>query len=80
MTPADRRLRAQLAANARWAKAEDRTTGTAAARRARFAQFEAQVDPDNKLPAEERARRAESAMKAHMARMALASSKARRTA
>jgi hypothetical protein len=43
-----------------------------------MATFEAQVDPDGILEPAERARRAESARKAHFGRLALASAKARR--
>jgi hypothetical protein len=42
-----------------------------------LAKFEAEADPDGRLPDEERRRRAEHLRKAHMARMALASSRAR---
>jgi hypothetical protein len=37
-----------------------------------MARFEAEVDPDGMLSIQERARRAEHAMKAHMARIRLA--------
>jgi len=73
-----RRLRAQIAANTSWANTTDRTARTAAATAATMARFEAEVDPDGTLPAEERARRAENLRKAHMARLALASAKSRR--
>jgi hypothetical protein len=78
LTAEQRTLRARLAAQSRWAKS-DPQTGTAAARAAFLARFENEVDPDRKLPVAERARRAESARRAHMTRLALASSKARRT-
>jgi hypothetical protein len=39
--------------------------------------FERQVDPNGTLPPEERQRRAESAMKAHMQALALKSSRSR---
>lgn len=42
------------------------------------AKFEREVDPEGKLSAQERAKRAEYARKAHMQRMALKSAKARR--
>jgi hypothetical protein len=51
---------------------------TAAARKEFLRRFEDQVDPERKLDPAERARRAEHAKKAHMARLALASAKARR--
>lgn len=72
MTPAERRARAQLAANARWAKAADREQQTASARAGLRAKFERDVDPDARLTEQERARRVENAMKAHMAAMRLA--------
>ena len=51
---------------------------TAPARRGFLARFERQVDPDGALPAEERERRAQAALKSHMARLALSSADARR--
>jgi hypothetical protein len=78
LTPAERRLRAQLAAHESWAQTPDRTARTSNARAALEAKFERQVDPEGILPPDERARRAESARKAHYARLALASAKARR--
>jgi hypothetical protein len=74
LTPAQRTLRARIAGTATHAAGK---TNTAPARAAWFARFEHQVDPDGTLPAEERAKRARHAMKAHMTRMAFASSKAR---
>lgn len=50
---------------------------TGPARRAFLASFAEKVDPDGVLPEEERARRAEAAMRAHFARLALKSVKAR---
>jgi hypothetical protein len=77
LTPTERSLRAKLAAHERWAR-QDGRTGTEKARAAFLAGFEAKVDPDGVLSPEERRRRAESARKAHFARLALASAKARR--
>lgn len=74
----DRSQAAKIAAHTSWARTEDRTARTAPARRALMAKFEQQVDPSGRLSAEERARRAESARKAHFQAMALASAKARR--
>ena len=51
---------------------------TRAARTAFLAKWAREVDPDGVLPEVERNRRAESALKAHMARLALKSAKARR--
>ena len=71
-------LRARIAANHRWAFAADRTAATAAARAAADARFASAVDPEGKLPPEERERRAASLRKSHYQRMALASVKKRR--
>lgn len=76
----DRRSRlARLAAHSRWAT-EDRTAGTAAARRGFEERFVRLVDPDGVLDPAERARRAESARRAHFIRMAEKSAAARRKA
>ena len=77
VTPGQRATRARIAAHARWAASEDRRQGTAAARAAFLDRFERLVDPEQRLPAEERARRAENARKAHFARLVLLSSQAR---
>jgi hypothetical protein len=71
-------LRARIAANTRWAFVTDRGAATAAARAAANARWDREVDPEGKLPPEERARRAASLRKAHFSRMALASAKKRR--
>ncbi|WP_198152868.1 hypothetical protein [Pseudofrankia sp. DC12] len=72
-----RRLRAQIAANARLAK-EDPVQVTAPARAAFLGKFEREADPDGTLPPEERARRADCLRRAHMQRLALRSVQARR--
>ncbi|WP_235826480.1 hypothetical protein [Candidatus Frankia alpina] len=72
-----RRLRAQIAVNARLAT-EDPVAMTAPARRAFLGKFEALADPDGVLPPDERARRAGHLRKAHMQRLALRSVQARR--
>lgn len=77
MTPEQRRMRASLAANEMWARTPDRSQRTAAARQGALDRFEKQVDPDGVLSPVERAARAENAQRAHMQRMALASSRAR---
>jgi hypothetical protein len=79
LSPEQRRLRAQTAAYMRWSK-EDPREGTKPARAAYMRRFVDQVDPDRTLPELERERRAQAALKGHMARMALASSRARRKA
>jgi len=55
MTPQQRRLRAQIAANARWSRLMARTDQADAARAAIFARLERQVDPDGTLSPEHRA-------------------------
>lgn len=76
LNPAQRKLRAQIAANTRWSREDPAPTG-ARGQAGLLARFEKQVDPDGTLSPEERARRAEAARKAHMQRLALASAKAR---
>lgn len=78
MTPAERVLRARLAAHSLHARLGDETAHTAPARHAFLARFEREVDPRGELPVEERHRRAEHARKAYFTRLALASVKARR--
>lgn len=77
LTPEQRTLRARIAAHARWAKQDPKPAGqrAQAGLRARFRRQAAEQFPD--LPDAELDRRAESAYRAHMARLALASSKAR---
>lgn len=76
MTPAQRSLRARIAAHSKWAQ-QDPVVGTAAARRAFNDRFERQVDPEGVLGEDERHRRAENARKAYFAQLALASARAR---
>lgn len=78
LTPAERSLRARIAVHTSWAQTTDRAARTAPARRAALERFQRQVDPDGSLSEAERARRAEQAMRAHMARLALRSAQARR--
>ena len=77
LSPAERCLRARLAAHTMHARNDARQT-TRAARTAFLARFEAEVDPDGALDPEERRRRAEHARRAYFTRLALASAKARR--
>lgn len=62
---------ARIAALTRWS-AEDAKAGTAKARAAWAARWEREVDPDGLLEPEERARRADCAMRAYMAQLRLA--------
>lgn len=77
LTPAQRALRARLAAHVSWARTSDRSARTAPARLASLARFEALVDPDGVLSAGERAARAESARRAYFVGLALRSSRVR---
>lgn len=77
LTPAQRSMRARVAAYAMHARHDGRAV-TAKARAAFLAGFEQRVDPEGVLPVEERRRRAEQERKAHFTRLALASSRARR--
>lgn len=71
-------LHGQIAAHTRWAHTADRSAATAPARKAFIARFERLVDPEGVLPLDERRKRAESAKKAHMLRLAAASAAARK--
>lgn len=77
LTPEQRSLRSSIAAYTRWSRTDDTTKATAPARKAFMARFERAVDPEGTLSPDDRARRAEAAMKAHFKAMALASSKNR---
>jgi len=67
MTPEQRRLRAQIAANTRWSRPMAREDASEAARSAFYARLERQVDPDGKLPARERDRLVRAAARAFSA-------------
>jgi hypothetical protein len=54
MTPEQRRLRAQIAANARWSRYMAREDQAAAARAALVARLEREVDPAGQLDPQER--------------------------
>lgn len=70
-------LRGRLGIATRLAS-EDKTEMTRAARTAARARFEEEVDPDRKLPAAERERRANAAHRAHMVKLTILSIRARR--
>ena len=78
MTPAERALRARMAAYSLHAKRDARET-TAAARAAFLDRFDRMVDPDGTLPEAERQRRAAAARKAYFTGLALRSAQARRS-
>ncbi|CAN5322789.1 hypothetical protein BH11ACT1_BH11ACT1_18170 [soil metagenome] len=77
-TSSERTLAASIAAHESWAHTSDRSARTAPARAALLARFEREVDPDNILSPDERARRAESKRRAYFQRLSLKSAKARR--
>jgi hypothetical protein len=74
VTPAQRALRARIAAHSMHAQGK---TNVKPAQDAFLARFERQVDPDGVLSPEERQRRSEAARRAHFAALALKSSQAR---
>lgn len=78
MTPEERRLRAQIAAHAQWSREADPTGRTAKARAAFLRKFERQARElhPNGSP-ELITRTAEHLRRAHFARLALASARAR---
>lgn len=78
MTPSERRLRSQIAAETSWAKTDDRSARTAKARKAALDKFELEVDPRGELTPQERSLRAGHARKAYFARLALKSAQSRR--
>jgi hypothetical protein len=82
MDPEVARQRAQIAANTRWAGETDRTTATAGLRAGFFAKLsrEARERLGPNATDEQVAKSADSALKAHYARMRLNSLKARRRA
>lgn len=82
LTPAERSLRASIAANSRWARtpSAERRRQADRGHAGLLARFADEVDPDGTLTPDERNRLAHNALAAHMKRLALASSKARRGA
>jgi hypothetical protein len=76
LSPEARSIRSSIGAYSLHAKYDSREL-TRNARAAFLARFDELVDPEGVLGPEERARRAEAAMKAHMLRLSLASAKAR---
>ena len=80
LTPAERSLRASIAAHTRWANTRTAERKRVADRghAALLATFAAQVDAEGTLPEAERQTLARNAYRAHMKRLALRSSQARR--
>jgi hypothetical protein len=79
MTPEQYKLRAQVAANARWSRPGAREQQAHAARAALFARLEREVDPARRLPPEERAALVESALHRMSAQMNAAKARKRVT-
>jgi hypothetical protein len=77
MTPQQYKLRAKVAANARWSRRGARERQATAARAALYARLERQVDPDRRLPPDQRAALVESAMRQLSARMNAAKARKR---
>jgi hypothetical protein len=77
LTPAQRSLRARLAAHALHSKVTDPAAHTAPARQAFLDRFEREVDPEGVLPDATRKRMAEHARKQYFATLALKSARAR---
>jgi hypothetical protein len=77
LTAAQRRMRSSLASLTRWANEDDPAAAMRPALNGFLTKFEREVDPDGTLDPEERTRRAQAARKAHMRRLALASSRKR---
>lgn len=78
MTPEERSRRASIASNTRWARTPDRRGATSRARRAWEARFEREVDPNNELDPETRAKLAANARKAFYQRFSQKGVQARR--
>jgi hypothetical protein len=68
----------RIAAEISWARTYDRSARTRPAREAFLKRFEREVDPDNKLPADERRRRADHAKRAYMLQLAKRAAAVRR--
>jgi hypothetical protein len=82
LSPAERSLRASIAAHTRWSNtpAAERRRLADRGHDALLAKFAEEVDPDHLLDPAERTRLARNRFAAHMKRLALASAKARRGA
>ena len=78
LTPSERTLRAQIAANTRWSTPGQREAQSTGQRERIKDRFRNSIDPERKLQPQELERLAEAALRAHMARLALKASKARR--
>jgi hypothetical protein len=77
MTPEQRQARSRLAAYVQWSRTPDRTARTQTARDAFWQRFLDQVDPEQRLPEEQRVKMAQAARRAHFTRLSMKSAKAR---
>lgn len=77
MLPEQRQLRARIAANAMHARHDSRSV-TRSARKAFLDRFDREVDPNEMLPPQERARRADQARRSYFGALALKSAQVRR--
>jgi len=80
MTPEQRRLHAQIAANTRWSRPMAREDAADTARSAFYTRLQRQVDPQGKLPPGERDRLVRAAVRAFSARLNSAKSRKQRPA
>jgi hypothetical protein len=78
LTPAERTIAGRVGAYRSWANTADPSARTLPARSAFMERFEREVDPENRLPEVEHARRAEAARRAYFTELALKSARARR--
>jgi hypothetical protein len=78
LTPEERSLRGKIAGYSSWEKTQNRTARTQRGRDVFRESFADKVDPDHLLSPVERAKAGEAAYRAHMARLAFKSAKARR--
>ena len=77
LTPEQRSTRARIAALSRWSREDPKAQGRKM-QAGLMDRFRREVDPNGELPEAERERRAVAARRAHMQRLALASSKSRK--
>jgi hypothetical protein len=77
LTAAERSTRARIGAFALHAQRDPRET-TRAATVAQLGRFDRLVDPEGKLPPEERSRRARAALRSYMSALSLKASQAKR--
>lgn len=77
MTPEQRVQRAKIAANARWSRPMAREDQSDAMKEAMRTRFEREVDPEGKLPPEDRAKLAKAAARRNAARLNAAKARKR---